>query len=285
MNIVDEIKYTFSSSNAVRKIILINVVVFIAVSLINALLFLLNDTSGILSGFIKQLMLPASFMAFIKQPWSIITYMFLHEGFLHILFNMLWLFWLGSILHEYLGNKKVYQAYFGGGIFGGILYMVSYNVFPLFSNSIESTYALGASAGVLSIIVATATLLPEYSIQLFLIGAVRLKWLALAIVVLNMISIPSGNAGGHLAHLGGALFGFLYIKYLYQKNVLPIWLTNLFKRKSKLKIHYKTTYMKTSTNDIPSEEDVNAILDKISKTGYDSLSKKEKELLFKASKN
>jgi membrane associated rhomboid family serine protease len=285
MNIVEEIKYTFSSSNAVRKIILINVVAFIAISLVNALLFLLNDASGVLAGFIKQLMLPASFRGFIKQPWSIITYMFLHEGFLHILFNMLWLFWLGSILHEYLGNKKVYQAYFGGGIFGGVLYMVSYNVFPLLNNSIENSFALGASAGVLSIIVATATLLPEYSIQLFFIGAVRLKWLALATVVLDMISIPSGNAGGHLAHLGGALFGFLYIKYLYQKNVLPTSLTNLFKRKSKLKIHYKTTYMKTSTNDIPSEEDVNAILDKISKTGYDSLSKKEKELLFKASKD
>jgi hypothetical protein len=143
---------------------------------------------------------------------------------------------------------------------------------------------MGASAGVLSIIVATATLLPEYAIQLLFFGAVRLKWLALITVVLDFIGIPSGNAGGHIAHIGGALFGFLYIKYLYQKNILPHWLTNIFKRKSKLKVHYKTTFMKTG-NEVPTEEDIDDILDKISKSGYDSLSKKEKELLFKASKN
>ncbi len=284
MNIIDEIKFTFSSSNAVRKIILINISVFIFTSLINALLFLMNDNSGLLSVFMRQLMLPASFINFIKQPWSIITYMFLHDGFLHILFNMLWLFWLGSILHEYLGNKKVYEAYFGGGIFGGLLYMICFNIFPVFQTSIDGAYALGASAGVLSIIVATATLLPDYSIQLLFFGAVRLKWLALITVVLDFIGIPSGNAGGHIAHIGGALFGFLYIKYLYQKNILPHWLTNIFKRKSKVKVHYKTTFMKTG-NEIPTEEDIDDILDKISKSGYDSLNKKEKELLFKASKN
>jgi membrane associated rhomboid family serine protease len=259
--------------------------VFVLVSILNLFRFLMNDQGEVLSFVIRQLMLPASFITYIKQPWSIITYMFLHEDFLHILFNMLWLFWLGSILHEYLGNKKVYTAYFLGGIFGGVFYMICYTIFPVFKTSISTSFALGASAGVLSVIVATATLLPNYSIRLLFFGDVRLKWLALGTVVLDMISIPSSNAGGHIAHLGGALFGFLYIKYLYQKTIIPSWLIGLFVRKPKMKVHYRTTYMKTSDKDTPSEEDINTILDKISKTGYDSLSKKEKETLFKASKN
>lgn len=284
MNIIDEIRYTFNSSNAVRKIILVNIAVFIIGSLLRAFFFLMNDNSPVYGELMRWLMLPASFANFIRQPWSIVTYMFLHDGFLHILFNMLWLFWLGNIMHEYLGNRKVYEAYFFGGIFGGLLYMVCYHLFPVFGSMVDTSYALGASAGVLAIIVATATLLPDYSIQLLFFGAVRLKWIALVTVVLDLISIPAGNAGGHLAHLGGAVFGFLYIKYLYRSFSWPQWMSGLFTRRSNLKVHYRSN-AKTGSRDMPSEEDINAILDKISRSGYDSLSKKEKELLFKASKD
>ena len=162
--------------------------------------------------------------------------------------------------------------------------MLCYNIFPAFSSSVETNFALGASAGVLSIVVATATLLPEYPIQLFLFGSVRLKWLALVSVMLDLIQIPSGNAGGHFAHIGGAIFGFLYIKYIYGKIGLPAWVGNIFSNKPKMKVHYASQQKNTTAKNEPSQEDIDMILDKISKSGYDSLSKKEKELLFKASK-
>jgi membrane associated rhomboid family serine protease len=214
--------------------------------------------------------------------------MFLHDGFFHILFNMLWLFWMGNILHEYLGNKRVYQSYFLGGIFGGLIYMLAYNVFPAFNEAKHVSYALGASAGVLSVVVSAATLLPDYQIRLLFFGDVKLKWIALISVVLDLISIPNGNAGGHIAHLGGALFGFLFIKYLYTNTVFDKYIDkigNLFSRKSKLKVHYKTTQNGNNVNIKVSQQEVDLILDKISKSGYESLSKREKEILFKASKD
>ncbi|MES2558559.1 MAG: rhomboid family intramembrane serine protease [Bacteroidota bacterium] len=285
MTLLEELKYTFNrSNNAVRKIIIVNVAVFLLTALVTVFMFFAGIAGDTMSPALQYFMLPADLGKLLMQPWSILTYMFLHDGFFHILFNMLWLFWLGNLLHEYIGNQKVYEAYFGGGIMGGILFLICYNVFPVFENAVPGAYALGASAGVLSVVVATATLLPNYPIQLLLFGSVRLKYIALVTVVLDIVSIPQQNPGGHIAHLGGALFGFLYIKYLYQeKHILPQWLRNLFGKKSKVKIHYRTTYMKTESNNKPSQEEIDLILDKISKSGYDSLSKKEKEQLFKAS--
>jgi membrane associated rhomboid family serine protease len=285
MRLLEELKYTFNkNNNAVRKIIIVNVAVFLLTALVNVFMYLSGIAGEAMSPALQYFMLPAALGKLLMQPWSIITYMFLHDGFFHILFNMLWLFWLGNLLHEYIGNQKVYEAYFGGGIVGGIIFIICYNVFPVFQNAIPVAYALGASAGVLSIIVATATLLPNYPLQLMLFGSVRLKYIALVIVALDIVSIPQQNPGGHIAHIGGAVFGFLYIKYLYQeKHLLPQWFRNLFTKKSKVKIHYRTTYMKTESSNKPSQEEVDLILDKISKSGYDSLSKKEKEQLFKAS--
>lgn len=285
MNILEEIKYTFNkNNNAIRKIILVNVAVFLFIAIVNVIMFFAGTPHTILDTSLRYFELPASFGTLLTQPWSILTYMFLHDGFLHILFNMLWLFWIGNLLHEYIGNRKVYEAYFGGGIFGGLVFLISYNIFPVFSNSIPFAYALGASAGVLSVVAATATLLPNYPIQLLLFGSVRLKYIALIVLTIDIINIPQGNPGGHIAHIGGAVFGFLYIKYLYQdKYLLPAWLRNLFRKKSSVKVHYRSTYMKDS-DDKPSQEEVDLILDKISKSGFDSLSKKEKDILIKASK-
>lgn len=288
MNVLQEIKQNYLfSNNAVKKIITINVLIFLLLAVADVFSFLLKTefSSSLITPYLT---LPAAFQAFIYKPWSIVTYMFLHDGPLHILFNMLWLYWMGMILHEYLGNKRVYQAYFLGGVFGGAIFMIAYNVFPAFSDVKTEAYALGASAGVLSIVVATATLLPDYEVRLFFIGSVKLKWLALIIMILDFISINKGNAGGHIAHLGGALFGFLFIKQLRNTTFLDKisdGISSLFKPKSKLKVHYKTTYMKTETDTKPSQQDVDVILDKISRSGYDSLTKREKEILFKASKD
>lgn len=288
MNLFQEIKYNYLQSNhAVKRIIAINVAVFLVLAVVNVFSFLLK--SGVSTqSFTTYFTLPATLSVYIYKPWSLFTYMFLHDGFFHILFNMLWLFWMGNILHEYLGNKRVYQSYFLGGIFGGLIYMLAYNVFPAFNEAKHVSYALGASAGVLSVVVSAATLLPDYQIRLLFFGDVKLKWIALISVVLDLISIPNGNAGGHIAHLGGALFGFLFIKYLYTNTVFDKYIDkigNLFSRKSKLKVHYKTTQNGNNVNIKVSQQEVDLILDKISKSGYESLSKREKEILFKASKD
>jgi membrane associated rhomboid family serine protease len=288
MNVLEDIKQNFLfSKNAIKRIITINVMVFLVVAVVNVIAYLLKSSFAS-SSFTGYLTLPASFSAFIYKPWSIITYMFLHDGFLHILFNMLWLYWMGNILYEYLGNKRVYQAYFIGGIFGGIIFMLSYNIFPAFEHIKYDAYALGASAGVLSVVVATATLLPNYEIRLMLLGSIKLKWIAVISVMLDVISIPNGNPGGHIAHLGGALFGFLFIKQLQNNTILDkVWgkMSTLFNPSKKLKVHHKNATDTSSSSDKPSQQEIDAILDKISRSGYDSLSKREKEQLFKASKD
>ncbi|MDP3928879.1 MAG: rhomboid family intramembrane serine protease [Bacteroidota bacterium] len=291
MDLHKELKYKFKQGNAVVQIILINVLVYLGFSLVSLFFFLFNQTN-VLASFMKWLMLPAAFQNFMWQPWSIFSYMFLHEGFFHLLFNMLWLYWLGNLFQQYLGNTKTFQAYILGGVFGGLIYMLAYNIFPAFSNQVYSSFALGASAGVLSLVVAAATLLPEYSIQLLIIGQVRLKYIALFSVLLDLISIPNGNAGGHIAHVGGAAFGYLFIKLIYSQSNIPGALDSIFngigswfKPKPNLHIHHKNKSAKaTASNTKPNQQEIDAILDKISKKGYESLSQKEKEILFKASK-
>jgi membrane associated rhomboid family serine protease len=285
MDVIAEIKNTFSkNNNAIRKIIVVNVGVFLVCVLVNVFMFFADMDRELVAKGLRFFELPADLGTLLMQPWSLITYMFLHdlESPFHLLFNMLWLFWIGTILHEYIGNRKVYEAYFGGGLAGAVLYLICINIFPVFSHSIH--YAYGASAGVLGVVVATATLLPNYPIRLLLLGEVKLKYIALVSVLLDLVGITQSNAGGHIAHIGGAIFGFVYIKYLYQdKYLLPAFIRNLFVKKSKVKIHYRTTFVKGERNTKPSQEEVDLILDKISKSGYDSLSKKEKEQLFKAS--
>lgn len=290
MSIVDDIKYRLGQNNAITRIIFLNVLVFLFFSILSVLGYLFNQS--FISELITYFVLPSNLSKLLYQPWSIVTYMFLHDGFMHILFNMLWLFWVGSLLQEYLGNTKTYEAYFLGGISGGLLYLLAYNLLPAFSPNVSYSFALGASAGVLAVVCAAATLLPDYNFQLLFFGNVRLKYIALISVLLDLISIPQGNAGGHIAHLGGALFGYLFIKLIYANNNISYRLDALFdailnvlKPKPKIKIQHKTTFMKTSTNARPSQADVDVILDKISKSGYESLSQAEKETLFKASKD
>lgn len=278
------------------QIIIVNVAVFVFINLIYTLTFLINLGTGYYEGIIKWLAVPAGLSIFITRPWTLMTYMFLHEDLLHILFNMLWLFWIGKILEEYLGNKKLISTYILGGICGGALYIISFNIFPAFREVIDYSYALGASAGVLAVIVATATLLPDYTIHLLFLGPVRLKYIAAFSILLDLIYIPKGNAGGHIAHLGGAIFGFIYIKQLQGGkdisngfNNLIDTIKNAFSPKSDLKVSYKNKGKKdkkaTNSSKQPNQDIIDSILDKIAQSGYDSLSKEEKDILFKASKD
>ncbi len=286
----DTLRNRFRQSHVIGKLIVVNVVIFLAVNLLITFLQLFKlDTSWIIR-LSDLLAVPASVKTLVQQPWSIITYQFMHHNLLHILFNMLWLWWMGKILSEFIGNKKITGLYITGGISGGLLYILFYNIFPLFSDMIHVSYAIGASASVLAITVAAATLVPDYSIFLLFFGAVKLKYIALVTILLDLISISGSNAGGHIAHLGGAAFGFFYIKQLQRGTDWGKWvqligekISSLAQPKPKLKVTWRKNESGQKQTGSPDQETIDRILDKISRSGYSSLTSGEKEILFKAS--
>jgi membrane associated rhomboid family serine protease len=279
--------------NSLMKFIIVNVAVFVLIKLVWVVGLLFQLSLPLDQWVLKQLAVPASLHSLLYKPWTLFTYMFLHEGVFHILFNMLVLYWFGQILTEYLGNKKFVYTYILGGISGAVFYIVCFNLFPLFTSTVEYSQALGASGAVMAIVFATATLLPDYSVMLFIIGSVRLKYIALFYLIFDLIGIGSINSGGHLAHLGGALFGFIMVSQLRKGNDFINGidrqvqkLRSLFIRKPKLRVAHKANTTTQKPRKPHSETDqavIDAILDKISKSGYESLSKEEKQILFKAS--
>lgn len=287
--ILSEIKLSFGNAHALYRLMLINVLVFVIIMLIRTVFFLFQIPGGFVSLLILKLSLPAGFSDIITQPWAFITYMFLHQEFFHIFFNMLVLYWTGKLFTEYLGNDKLWATYILGGLSGAILYVLAYNLFPAFNGA--GATLIGASAGVIAVMVAVATLLPDYTVHLILFGPVKLKYIAIFSILLYAISIPDGNAGGNIAHLGGALFGFVMIKQLRNGNDITGWLVKLFSRSAKPKMKVASRKRAYNTEEEFNEERksrqeiIDKILDKISQSGYSSLSAEEKEILFKASKN
>ncbi len=268
---------------------MINIVVFLLITISEAIFYLFNLNDAGLNYLILKLSLPAGFNELLYQPWSLVTYMFLHKGFSHILFNMLILFWTGKLFTEYLGNDKLWAVYLLGGILGGLFYMLSYNLFPVFQNATQFAYLVGASAGVIAVLVGIATLLPDYTVHLLLIGPVRLKYVAIVSILIYAISIPNGNAGGQIAHLGGALTGFLIISRLRKGTDLTSWMVRLFSPASsgkKMKVvsrNKSSNQVETPFGPAATQETIDRILDKINKSGFDSLTKEEKDILFKVS--
>lgn len=269
----------FRSGNPLFLFIGINVVVFIAINVFSLGEFLSGSQGSGTKWILTHLSVPAFYRELPYKFWTIISYMFVQRDFFHILFNMLWLYWMGRIFMDFLNKKQFIFTYLSGGIAGAILYLLAYNLIPVFLINAPNSILLGASASVMAIVVATATLVPEYSIQLILFGNVKLKFLALAYFFLDIIGMSGANPGGSIAHIGGAIMGFIFIKQLQNGNDL----SKLFDRKSKLKV-VKNNSPKASKNDFADQAVIDSILDKISKSGYDSLSKAEKEQLFKASK-
>ncbi|NDK55105.1 rhomboid family protein [Pontibacter fetidus] len=297
MSILQDIKDTFRQpNNTLKQLILINVIVFVVLIVVRTLLHLLSS-SGVYDVAMSFIALHSDLGKFITRPWTLITYFFTHQGFLHIIFNMLNLYWFGQLVREYLGDKKLLSLYVIGGIAGGVLYMLSYNFIPYFADRAYNSVMIGASASVLAIVVAAATLLPNYTFNLLLIGPVRIKYIALFLVILSISGAVGDNAGGNIAHLGGALMGWLFIKQLQRGNDMgrPLhaffdFVTGLFTRKPKLKVTHRTTTFAGKTNGKttttpgkPSQKEIDLILDKISSSGYESLSKEEKQKLFQAS--
>jgi membrane associated rhomboid family serine protease len=289
-----EFKKIFTDNNAVKVFIASNVAVFFAINLVLLFFFLMRISEASMD-LTRFLAVPSSLEVFITRPWTIITYMFLHLGFFHLFFNMLILYIGGRIFTEYLGDKNLISTYFIGGIVGAIFYIAAFNLFPGFETMRFGSVALGASASVIAILVGAATYVPNYTINLLILGPIRLKYIVIFLLVVDLFSIRQENPGGHIAHLGGAFYGYIFVSQYKQGRNIALWfniiadfIATLFKPKSKLKVAY-TSKRRTDEDynlmKAESQQKIDFILDKISKSGYESLSKEEKEFLFNASKN
>jgi membrane associated rhomboid family serine protease len=291
MGIWDDIKKTFRNGSNLTRLIYINIAVFILITIVAVIGFLLNNPE-ISEKALNLFSVPSSFKALLVRPWTIITYMFVHKDIWHILFNMLWLYWFGRIFLEYLDQRKLVAVYLLGGICGALVYILSFNIFPAFSGVVTESVAIGASASVMAIVIAIAAYVPDFTVQLFLFGRIKIKYMALAIFVLTSIMDFSVNSGGKLAHIGGAFFGYFYTINLRQgrdigkgfNRIIDFFVT-IFKPRKKLKVTHKKAATEYEYNKTKAQHQVriNSILDKISKGGYDSLTKEEKETLFKES--
>jgi membrane associated rhomboid family serine protease len=281
MNIIQEIKNRYITGNIIEKLIFINIGVFVFALLLTVFSRLYNGEGNFI---VNWFSLDDNFTSMFTKPWSIISYGFLHGGFLHILFNLIGLYFIGNLFLQYFSEKQLLSFYLLGTFFGGILYLLSQNYFPLFEG--KRTYLVGASAGVSAIFVGVATHIPNYQLKIRFIGYVKLWYLAAIWVGLDVLGLVGTNAGGNFAHLGGALFGFLYVKRASNKEITVFdSIGNLFKKKEKpLKTVYKSAEKKKQTQTNLNQEQIDKILDKISKSGYDTLTKLEKEFLFKQGK-
>jgi membrane associated rhomboid family serine protease len=291
MGIWDDIKKAFSNGSNLNRLIYINIAVFLLITLFAVIGFLLKNTE-ISEKTLDFLSVPASFSVLLLRPWTLITYMFVHKDIWHILFNMLWLYWFGRIFLDYIDQRKLVAVYLLGGLSGALVYILSFNIFPAFTGVVAESVAIGASASVMAVVIAISTYVPDYTVQLFLFGRVKIKYLALAIFVFTSVMDFSVNSGGKLAHIGGAFFGYFYIINLRQGrdigkgiNKIIDFLATLIRPKKKLKVTHKKAANEFEYNKTKTEHQaiINKILDKISKGGYDSLTKEEKETLFNES--
>lgn len=295
--IFDDLKRTFKHGNIVVQFIFINVAVFVFSLLLTVVLGLFNVRVGDL---LQYFYLPADLLQLLRRPWTLFTYMFMHAGVWHLLGNMLWLYWFGQLFLYFFSAKHLRGLYLVGGLIGGGLYILAYNVFPVFDGHLYSATLVGASASVLAIAIAAAVREPEYRINLMLIGSVKLKYFALFIVLFDILYVGSNNAGGHIAHLGGALAGWWFVKGLERGYDITRWINrcvdaiaNIFDgkrvrkpRRPKMKVH--TTNGRAADYDYNAQrkaqsDEVDRILEKLKKSGYGSLSDEEKRKLFEAS--
>lgn len=297
MDISQEIKQSFKSGSMLTKLIYINIAVFLFVNLCYLIDFLFKVE--IFSNIVIWLAVPAKLSELLFKPWSPVTYMFLHEDFWHILGNLLWLFFLGRVFLMFLQEKQLLSVYLLGGLAGAALYILTFNIFPVFRDVLDRSIALGASASVTAVIIAIAVYKPNFSLYFFGLFRIQLKYIAIFYVVYDFVSILQGNAGGHIAHLGGAIYGYFFIRYYSEgKNIAKGFdrfmdkLFTYFKPGSKSKRNIKVTYRQQNppvsdyeynARKQSEQERVDRILEKIKKSGYDSLTKEEKEFLFRVS--
>lgn len=296
--VISRLRQRFAEAQMPQRFIYVNVALFLLVWLVVVVLTLFNVDGSAVQ---RWLELPAWPVSFLRQPWSIITYMFMHADVLHLLFNMLWLYWFGRLFLYLFSERHFCGLYFFGGLCGGALYMLFYNIFPYFSGTVQVAHLLGASASVLAITVATAVREPEFRVRLFLFGEIRLKYLAIVMVAMDLLLMTSSNAGGHIAHLGGALSGWWFAVALRKGHDITAWINRFIdvvvdcftalgkprSRKPKMKVTYHFKENSTNRNTSQSStrtEEIDRILDKLKQSGYSSLTDEEKKSLFDASK-
>ena len=272
MELKDKLKYSLSVMGQLQKLIVINIIFFIIPLILNTFLWLfeLKDIS-ILDYFVVE----ADLMSLIFKPWSLITYGFLHGSFSHLFWNMIMLFYFGNILVNYFGDKRLLNVFFNGILFGGIIYIISYNLFPVFTG--VSSKMIGSSAGVMAVLFYITSYNPNHTIRFFFVN-IKLLYIAVFLLLMDIIQIPVENSGGHIAHLGGALIGFLMYRSFKGIDFVDIY-TNLSTRKNNKKIKRNKTFSGSNFD----QKKIDSILDKISESGYESLTKEEKNYLFKAS--
>ncbi len=289
-DIFTNLKNRFRSGSILVKLLYINIGLFLIIRLGSILLQLFN-IDGI---FVFQyLQMPSSPELLLYRPWTLVTYMFTHFGFLHLLFNMLWLYWFGGLFLNFFNERQLGGLYVLGGIAGGLLFLLFYNIFPFFHPASSISFLMGASASVMAIVFAVSFYRKNLEINLLLIGRIKLIYLAVFTFLIDLLAITSENAGGHIAHIGGALFGILFALQITRgkditsfMNSILDRIANIGKRKPKMKVTYhkrENDYEYNSRKQAENAE-VDAILDKLKRSGYESLSSTEKKKLFDASK-
>ena len=298
MGFIDDIKRSYTQGSMLLKLIFINIGVFVVLHVLALGSLLMNAGDGIL----QWVELPSDLGMLLHRPWTLITYMFAHYGFLHILFNMLWLYWLGRIFMEYFSPKQLTGVYLLGGLGGALLFLIAYNTLPYFRALPEQAFLKGASASVIAIVVATAVYAPDYRIGLLFLGEVPLKWVALVTVAIAVLGLDAGNVGGNIAHIGGAIVGAWFgLRIKRGRDITrPLntaidtvvglfngrsWKLPKFEKKAGAKLNQQQAQQHPNRPaDEVSEDELDKILGKIKVAGYDALTDEEKDKLFKASR-
>ena len=291
-----KLRQRFGASTMLMKLIYINIAVFLVLRIIGIGYFVAGSGDMEFLRYVEVPSLPAVLLA---RPWTIITYMFAQYDFLHILFNMLWLYWFGVIFVEFFSAKQLCGLYVIGGIAGAMLYILAYNLLPPFSGQASSL--IGSSAAVIAIVIGISLYAPDYKLNLLFIGAVSLKWIAIVTIGIDLLSIDSANAGGHIAHLGGALVGILFALSIKRGRditrpvnmVLNLFATMLDRKPrfdrpvtGRRAYHYAPQAKPGGKTAMSSEDEaiLDKILDKIKQSGYTSLTEDEKKRLFEVSR-
>lgn len=295
--LINKVKELFGNSDIVKSIIGVNVFLFLLTGVLNLVAYLFNIELFSIADYAK---LPASLTLLSRTPWSIFTYMFIHLDVLHLLFNMLFFYWFGQFFLRFFSSKHLRGLYVLGGLIGGIFFITSYHIFPILKGNLHFVSLMGASAAVMAVVIAVATQAPNQTIRFLLLGSIKLKYIALFVVASALLMIPKDNPGGQLAHLGGALAGFLFVRLLAKGVDLTRWINAVLdipfaiqhfmtRRKQKMKVVKDNTKFSKHKQDHDynynkkkQSEEIDHILDKIKETGYENLSEEEKQTLFNA---
>lgn len=291
--IIDQLKYRYKNGNVLVKFLFINIAVFLILKVIGVIFILFNIRAIDLISFLG---VPSELSLLLNRFWTPFTYMFVHEQFWHLLFNMLWLYWFGRIFLQYFSGRTLGSLYILGGLAGAFLYILVFNSIPYFVE-MGCNWMIGASAAVMAIVMGAAFYRPNVQLNLLFIGQIKIVYIAIGVFLLDFLSLGSGvNEGGHVAHIGGAIAGYIFA-WQY-RNGLDItgWiskildgLANLTKpriKKPKMKVEYRRaeTDMEYNERKQSQQEEIDAILDKLKQSGYSNLSQEEKKKLFDASK-